>query len=54
LEGDLNNIDSHEDDIDREVKQLIQEMETRQHIRPPLAELLLMINSDLDLWHDIP
>jgi len=50
MEGDFNNIDSREDNIDREVRKLIQEVEDRERIRCPMIELLMMLNSDLDPW----
>jgi|HubBroStandDraft_6_1064221.scaffolds.fasta_scaffold2240155_3 hypothetical protein len=50
MERDFNNIDSYEDDIDREVRKLIQEVEDRERIRRPMVELLMMLNSDLDPW----
>lgn len=50
MQGDSNDIDSHEDDIDREVRKLIQEVEDRERIRRPMIELLIMLNSDLDPW----
>jgi hypothetical protein len=50
MQGDFNDIDSHEDDIDREVRKLIQEVEDRERIRRPMIELLIMLNSDLDPW----
>jgi len=50
MERDFNDIDSYEDDIDREARKLIQEMEDRERIRRPMVELLMMLNSDLDPW----
>jgi hypothetical protein len=50
MECDFNDIDSHEEDIDREVRKLIQEVEDRERIRRPMIELLMMLNSDLDPW----
>ena len=48
MEGDFNDIDSREDDIDREVRKLIKEVEDRERIRRPMIELLMMLNSDLE------
>jgi len=50
MEGDFNDIDSREDNIDREVRKLIKEVEDRERIRRPMIELLMMLNSDLDPW----
>jgi hypothetical protein len=50
MEGDFNDIDGREDNIDREVRKLIREVEDRERIRRPMIELLMMLNSDLDPW----
>ena len=50
MDGDFNDIDSREDNIDREVRKLIKEVEDRERIRRPMIELLMMLNSDLDPW----
>jgi hypothetical protein len=50
MEGDFNDIDGREDNIDREVRKLIKEVEDRERIRRPMIELLMMLNSDLDPW----
>jgi hypothetical protein len=50
MEGDFNDIDGREDNIDREVRKLIKEVEDRERIRRPMIEFLMMLNSDLDPW----
>jgi hypothetical protein len=49
MESEPNETTSHEDSVDREVRKLVREVEERERIGRPMAELLWMLNSDLDL-----
>jgi hypothetical protein len=51
MQRDINDVGGHEDNIDREVRKLIHEIQQDEGIRRrAMAEMLLMLNCDVDAW----